>query len=97
MRRAQLGAAGLLVSLTWALLACGGADSAACSATLSYEGKPAQGKGKDRLAARHAACRDWCQRANPGAKNDSDEVNGCASACGADLLFGKGTATVSCK
>ena len=86
-----------MLCLVWALLACGGSDSDACSATLSYEGKPAKGKGKDRLAARHAACRDWCRRANPAAKEDSDEVNGCASACGADLLFGKGTATVKCK
>ncbi len=90
-------AGALLVPLIWALLACGGSDSTACSASLSYQGKAAQATGGDRLAARHAACREWCKKEFPAAKNDSDEVNGCASRCSAELLFGGATATVSCK
>lgn len=97
MTRQLLFTTASLVLLLGTLLACGGGDSSACSANLSYQGKPAQAKGEDRFAARHAACREWCKAANPGAKNDSDEVNGCASRCSADLLFGKATATVTCK
>ncbi|MCA9630722.1 MAG: hypothetical protein KC766_23795 [Myxococcales bacterium] len=97
MKRPSATHAGALLLLTWALLACGGSDSNDCSASLSYQGQPGQASDKDRFAARHAACREACKKAFPGAKNDSDEVNGCASRCSADLLFGKTSATVSCK
>ncbi|MBK7579823.1 MAG: hypothetical protein IPI67_06400 [Myxococcales bacterium] len=96
------GAGGLaLLLLVAALLACGGGNEERCTSTLDYQGKRSQGKGVDKLAAQHNACRAWCQThasevTSASERDRNHALVGCASRCGGDLLFGTGAATTSC-
>lgn len=90
---------GVLLLLVGALLACGsgGKSSKNCEATVTHQGKAAQGKGGDRQEASHAACRAWCKANDPPSADSSHMQAGCASRCGGDVMFGKSQANVSCK
>jgi len=85
-----------------ALLACGGGNPERCTATLDYQGKRAQAKNEDELAAQHSACRSWCEANAPDVVSASQRershvLASCASRCGGDLMFGAAVATTSCQ
>lgn len=86
--------------LAAALLACGGGSSTECEATITHQGKQASAKGGDRIAARHSACRSWCEAndstvASAQAGKRARRTAECAANCGAEVMF-SGSATVSC-
>ena len=91
----------MLVGLLAALLACG-SKSDRCTATLDYQGKQSQANDVDEIAAKHSACRAWCKAHDPGVtsgpeKERNHALVGCASQCGGDVMFGQGSASVSCR